>query len=356
MVSYLIRRFAFLVVTLVLASIVLFVLLRLLPGDPANALLSVGATKEQIASARADVGADLPVIEQFVRWFSQLARFDLGTSYISGLPVGPEIAQRLVVTVPLTLLAFVLAVIIAVPVGFVAAYKSHRWYGVALSAVSQLGIAVPVFWIGVLLVTFFALRLQLLPAGGFPQDDWQDPAAALRSLALPVITVAIVMAASVTRYVRSAVLDVLGSDYLRSSRALGASFAEAMWRHGLRNASVPVISILGIELATTFLGAVVVESVFALPGLGSMLLTSIAQHDYPDIQGVLFVSTFAVLIVGFLADTAQRLVDPRLRASVSGNRGGGSGGGGRRRGVGPASTAVPVAALPGTTDPGVVRS
>lgn len=324
MLSYLLRRFAFLVLTLVLAAIVLFVLLRLLPGDPANALLSVGATKEQIAAAREHVGENLPLIEQFFRWFGQLARFDLGTSYISGLPVGPEIAQRLVVTVPLTLLAFALAVIIAVPVGFVAAYKANRWYGILLSAISQLGIAVPVFWIGVLLVTFFALTLKVLPAGGFPQDDWADPAAALQSLALPVLTVALVMAASVTRYVRSAVLDVLGSDYLRSSRALGAGFAEAVWRHGVRNAAVPVISILGIELATTFLGAVVVESVYALPGLGSMLLTSIAQHDYPDIQGILFVSTFAVLIVGFVADLAQRLVDPRLRASVSGNRRGGT--------------------------------
>lgn len=335
MIPYLIRRFAFLVITLLLASIVLFLLLRLLPGDPANALLSVGATKEQIAAAREHVGENLPLIQQFFLWFGQLARFDLGTSYISGLPVGPEIASRLVVTVPLTLMAFLLAVIIAVPVGFLAAYRSNRWYGIALSAVSQLGIAVPVFWIGVLLVTFFALTLKVLPAGGFPQEDWADPGAALQSLALPVITVALVMSASVTRYVRSAVLDVLGSDFLRSSRALGATFSGAMWRHGLRNASVPVISILGIELATAFLGAVVVESVFALPGLGSMLLTAIAQHDYPDIQGILFVSTAAVLIVGFLADLAQRLVDPRLRGSVSGNRTGGTTG--RRRRATPAA-------------------
>jgi len=206
-----------------------------------------------------------------------------------------------------------------VPVGFIAAYRSRRWYGLALSALSQLGIAVPVFWIGVLLITAFALQLRVLPAGGFPRDDWADPLDAIRSLALPVITVAIVMSASITRYVRSAVLDVLGSDYLRTSRALGATFPSAMWHHGLRNASVPVISILGIELATTFLGAVVVENVFALPGLGSMLLKAIAQHDYPDIQGILFVSTFAVLVIGFLADLAQRLVDPRLRENVSGN-------------------------------------
>jgi len=319
MTTYVFRRLLFLVVTLFLAMAVLFVLLRLLPGDPANALLSLGATPQQIAAAQARVGADQPVLVQFGTWIGQLVTLDFGTSYISDLPVGPEIASRLVVTVPLTLIAFVLAVVVAVPVGFVAAYRSRRWYGLALSALSQLGIAVPVFWIGVLLITAFALQLRVLPAGGFPRDDWADPLDALRSLLLPVITVAIVMSASITRYVRSAVLDVLGSDYLRTSRALGASFGSAMWHHGLRNASVPVISILGIELATTFLGAVVVENVFALPGLGSMLLKAIAQHDYPDIQGILFVSTFAVLVIGFLADLVQRLVDPRLRDSVSGN-------------------------------------
>ena len=200
-----------------------------------------------------------------------------------------------------------------------AAWKADRWYGVALSAFSQLGIAVPVFWVGILLVDVFAITLGWFPSGGFPRDDWADPSAALGSLALPIITIALVMSASIARYVRSATLDVIGSDYLRNSRALGSGFGRAMWRHGLRNGAVPVISVLGIELATTFLGAVVVESVFTLPGLGSMLLKAIQQHDYPNIQGILFVSTLLVLIVGFIADIAQRLVDPRLRRSISGN-------------------------------------
>jgi peptide/nickel transport system permease protein len=318
--AYLLRRAAFLLGSLLLACVVLFVLLRLLPGDPANSLLSVGATPDQIAAARHQIGSDRPLPEQFVSWLGQMARFDLGKSFVSTLPVGGEITARLAVTVPLTLMAFLLAVIIAVPVGFVAAYRAHRWYGQLLGALSQLGIAVPVFWIGMLLVDVFALHLQMLPAGGFPADDWADPSGALTSLALPVVTVALVMSASLIRYVRSATLDVVDSDYLRTSRALGSSFTGAMWRHGLRNASVPVISILGIELATTFLGAVVVESVFALPGLGSMLVKGIAEHDYPTIQGVLFVSTFGVLLIGFLADLAQRLIDPRLRGRLAGVR------------------------------------
>ena len=153
----------------------------------------------------------------------------------------------------------------------------------------------------------------MLPAGGFPREGWSDPAEVLRHLALPVLTIALVMAGSLSRYVRSATLDVLGSDYLRNARAMGSTMNVAMLRHGLRNGAVPVISILGIELATAFLGAVVIEAVFALPGLGSMLLKAIAQHRLPEHPGYPFVSTLLVLSVGFMADVVQRLVDPRLR-------------------------------------------
>ncbi|MFB7560344.1 ABC transporter permease [Streptomyces brevispora] len=318
MTRYLLRRSLFLAVSLVLASIVLFALLRLLPGDPANALTAVGASPEQIAAARSSIGSDKPLPEQFTHWLGQLASGDLGSSFISALPVGPEVVSRLDLTIPLTLAAFVLAVLIALPAGFVAAYKRHTWYGGLLSGVSQLGIAIPVFWLGMILIAVFALNAGWLPAGGFPLDGWSLPGEAIRSLVLPVVTIALVMSASLIRYVRSATLDVLGSDYLRTARSLGSSFGQAMWRHGLRNASVPVVSVLGIELASTLLGAVVVESVFALPGLGSMLVTGIAQHDYPVVQGVLFVSTLAVLLIGFLADLVQRIVDPRLRGSLSG--------------------------------------
>ncbi|WP_349866976.1 ABC transporter permease [Leifsonia sp. WHRI 6310E] len=320
MAPYLLRRTAFLVVSLLLAMVALFFLLRVLPGDPANALLSVNATPQQIAAAQEQVGSNRPLVEQFFSWFGSLLSLDLGESFITSLPVGPEIVSRLAVTVPLTLISFVVALVLALPIGFVAAWKADRWYGIALSAFSQLGIAVPVFWVGILLVRVFSINLRWFPSGGFPRDDWADPAAALQSLALPIITIAIVMSASIARYVRSATLDVIGSDYLRNARALGSGFGAAMWRHGLRNGAVPVISILGIELATTFLGAVVVESVFTLPGLGSMLLRAIEQHDFQSIQGILFVSTFAVLIIGFAADVVQRLVDPRLRQSISGNR------------------------------------
>lgn len=320
MLPYIVRRLAFLVVSLIVAMVVIFVLLRLLPGDPANALLSVDATPEQIAAAQAQVGSDQPLAQQFFTWAGQMLRFDLGDSYISTLPVAPEIASRLQITLPLTLLAFALALVVSVVVGITAAVKSDRWYGSVLSGFSQLGIAVPVFWVGIILVWIFALGLGILPSGGFPRDDWEDPAEALRALILPVITIALVMSASLARYVRAATLDVLGSDYLRTARAGGSGLGEALLRHGLRNGAVPVVAILGIELSTTLLGAVVVESVFSLPGLGSMLLTGIEQHDFANIQGVLVVSTLFVLLVGFVADIGQRLIDPRLRGSVAGNR------------------------------------
>jgi peptide/nickel transport system permease protein len=258
-------------------------------------------------------------MEQFAHWIGDLASFNLGTSLIGHVPVGPEINSRLSVTVPLTLISFFVAITIAVPLGFLAAYKAKTWYGTILNAISQLGIAIPVFWVGVILILIFALRMMILPAGGFPPTGWNDPAQAIRSLILPVLTISLVMSASLIRYVRSATLDVINSDYLRTSRSLGSSFMSAMWRHGIRNAASPVVSILGMELATTFIGAVVVESVFALPGLGSFLVQAISQRDYPIIQGILFVSTMGVLLIGFLADLAQRFIDPRLSSSLAGS-------------------------------------
>jgi peptide/nickel transport system permease protein len=304
------------VLSLLIAAVVLFVLLRLLPGDPANALLGVGATDAQIEAARAQVGSDQPLSVQFARFLAKLATFDLGSSFVSKAPVLPEIANRLSVTLPLTILGFLLAIVMAVPLGIVTAVKADRWYGAAISVISQLGIAVPVFWLGILLITLFAVNLRIFPSGGFPLKGWSSFGEAAVSMVLPVLTIAIVIAASLLRYVRAATLDVLGSDYLRTARALGSGFTEALLRHGVRNGAVPVISILGIELATSFLGAVVVEKVYALPGLGSMLLLAIGQRDYPNVQGVLFVSTLMVLVIGFLADLLQRLVDPRLRGQV----------------------------------------
>jgi peptide/nickel transport system permease protein len=303
----------------VLAITVLFVVLRVL-GNPVYSLISVGATEEDIARAAARLGVDRPLPVQFLDYVGQLLRLDLGRSFSSGLPVGDEMLRRLNVTLPLTLLAFALSVIIALPVGFVAAWKARTWYGTAFSAVSQLAGAIPVFWVGIILIAVLALRARLLPAGGFPRTDWAEPSLAIRALVLPVVTIAIVSGSELARYVRSASLDVLGQTYLRTARATGQGFGGALLRHGLRNGIVPVISVLAIQLSTTFVGAVIIENVFALPGLGDMLLVGIREQDFPSVQGVLLFSTALVLALGFVADVVQRLLDPRRRGSLSGNR------------------------------------
>ena len=313
MLGYIIRRLFILLLSLFVAAIVLFVLLRLLPGDPANALVGVGATPEQIAAARTQLGSDQPLGMQFLTYLRDLAHFDLDNSFVSRASVLDEISRRLSVTLPLTFAAFFLALVIAIPLGILAAVKADRWFGLLLSVVSQIGIAVPVFWLGILLVYEFSLNLRLLPSGGFPLRGYADPIPAIKAMILPILTIAIVMSASLMRYVRASTLDVLGSDFLRTARALGESRTEALMRHGIRNTAVPVISVLGIELSTAFLGAVVVEQVFSLPGMGSMLLLGIQQRDYPSIQGVLIVSTLLVLMTGFLADLLPRVLDPRLR-------------------------------------------
>lgn len=301
-----------------LAATILFVVLRLF-GNPVFALISVGATDEDIARAAERLGVDRPIYVQFFDYVRQLLTLDLGQSFTNHLSVGDEIVRRLNVTLPLTLLSFTLSVLIAVPVGFLAAWKSRTWFGSTFSAASQVGGAIPVFWVGILLVAVLSLNLRWLPAGGFPRTDWAEPGVALRSLILPVLAIAIVAGSDLARYVRSATLDVLGQQYMRAARASGQSFGTALWRHGVRNGVVPVISILAIQLSTTFVGAVIVERVFALPGLGDMLLVGIKEQDFPSVQGVLLFSTALVLVLGFIADVIQRIIDPRLRESLSGN-------------------------------------
>jgi peptide/nickel transport system permease protein len=312
-VRHLLLRIGSLLVSLVLASIIVFVVLRLLPGDAAGATLGVGTTTDQLDQLRSELGTDQPVVTQYVQWVTSLLHGDLGTSFVSRLPVADLITQKLPITVPLSLAAFALAVLVSVPLGVIAAVHRRGPVGVAVSAVSQLGVAVPVFWVGVLLVLVFALQAKVLPAGGFPRTGWDDPAAAVRSLVLPVVTVAVAMSAVMVRYIRSATLDVLGQDHLRTARALGYGRWRALARHGLRNAAVPVVSILGIELATSLLGAVVIENVFALPGLGTLLLDSVKSRDLPVVQALVLLLTAVVLVTNALVDGLQRVIDPRLR-------------------------------------------
>ena len=314
MLVYALRRIAVFLASLLAASILVFALLDLLPGDPAQVILGQQATPERVETLRAELGLDRPAPVRYLDWVGGLVQGDFGESYVSGAAVGPMIAQRLQVTVPLAGLGMVLALVLAAPLG-VAAAARHRGVGDALiSGASQIGIAIPAFWAGLLLVTLFAVRLGWLPSGGFTPFT-TSPGEWLRSMVLPVTSLAIVQAAILTRYVRSSILEVMREDFVRTARAKGLTRGKALLRHGLRNAAIPVVTILGLQFAFLFAGTIIIENVFFLPGLGRMILQAANARDLVLVQGTVMVLTAAILLVNLLVDLAYRVLDPRLRSA-----------------------------------------
>lgn len=312
MIPYLLKRLAVLVVSTAVAAVLVFTFMAVLPGDPAEVALGVNATPEAVAELRRQFGTDRPAAEQFLDWAGGLAGGDFGTSYVTSAPIGPQIADRLGVTAVLVLGGMAVALLAAIPAGTFAAVHHRNPLGAAISAASQVGIAVPAFLAGILLVFVFAVRAQALPSGGYVPFA-EDPAGWLRGLLLPWLSLGLVQGAVLTRYVRSAVLDVMREDFLRTARAKGRGRMGALWRHGLRNAAVPVVTVLGLQLATLLIGAVVVERVFVIPGLGDLLLNGVATRDLLLVQGVVMVLVVAVLLINFLVDVAYAVLDPRLR-------------------------------------------
>lgn len=306
------QRTAILVASLIIASVVVFAVLAVLPGDPARVALGVNATEEAVVRLREQFGLDRPLVVQYADWAGGLLRGDLGTSYVSKSPVGPQVADRLQVTGILVLASMLVALVVALPAGVVMAVRHRRLSGLLLSAVSQVGVAVPAFLAGILLITVFAVRLRWLPANGWTPPA-ADPVMFLKQLTLPALSLGLVQGAVLTRYVRSAILDVLHEDYLRTARAKGLTAGRALVRHGLRNAAVPVVTVLGLQLATLLIGAVVVERVFVVPGLGSLLLDGVADRDLLVVRDVVMVLVVAVLLVNFLVDLLYVAIDPRLR-------------------------------------------
>ncbi|MEV1172899.1 ABC transporter permease [Nonomuraea sp. NPDC049784] len=312
MTLYLIKRLAVLVASTAVAGVVVFAFMALLPGDPAEIALGVNATPDAVAALRKQFGTDRAPVVQFLDWFGGLVHGDFGTSYVTSSPIGPQISDRLGVTAVLVLGGMAVALAIAVPLGTFAAVQHRNPLGAAISAVSQVGIAIPAFLAGILLVFVFAVQAQALPSGGYVPIA-ENPGEWLRSLLLPWLSLGLVQGAVLTRYVRSAVLDVMREDYLRTARAKGRGSTGALWRHGLRNASIPVVTVLGLQLATLLIGAVVVERVFVIPGLGDLLLNGVAGRDLLLVQGVVMVLVVAVLLINFVVDVAYHLLDPRLR-------------------------------------------
>lgn len=315
MILRLLQRLAILLVSLAVSSVIVFAFMAVLPGDPARVALGVNATDSAVAEMRREFGLDRSPVAQYLSWVTGLVTLDPGNSYVSSTAIGPQLSDRLQVTLWLVVAAMALAVVVAIPVGTVMAVRHRQVSGLALSAVSQLGVAIPAFLAGILLITVFAVNLGWLPANGWtPPAD--DPVMFLKQLVLPVLSLGLVQAAVLTRYVRSAVLDVLREDYLRTARAKGLTPMRALVRHGLRNAAVPVVTVLGLQLATLLIGAVVVERVFVIPGLGSLLLDSVSQRDLIMVQDVVMILVVAVLVVNFVVDLLYLLIDPRLRVGA----------------------------------------
>ena len=306
------RRVAAFVATLVFLSALVFVVVRVLPGDPAALILGVESNPETVARLRQALGLDRPLAVQYVDWLARAARGDLGTSIQYDVPVGRLILSRLPVTLPLALMAAAIMIAVALPLGVYAATRHRRAGDYAAMLVSQLGIAVPAFWSGLLLILLFSVRLGWFRSGGF--DGWSaGVVAGVKALLLPAIALGAFQAAVLVRATRSAVLDVLREDYVRTARAKGVAERRVVARHALRNAMIPIVTVMGIQLGQLIAGAIVLESVFALPGLGRLALVAIGARDLPVVQGVTLFVAASIVFINFAVDLAYAALDPRIR-------------------------------------------
>ncbi len=310
--GYILSRLISLVVSLSAASVVIFAAVEVVPGDPAAFMLGLNASDDTIAALRAELGLDGSVLERYVSWVGGMLTGDFGTSYTYRVPVADLVSQRIVVSLPLAGYALLLSTLLAVPAGLVAAAWRGRAPDYGIMAASQLGIAVPNFWFAMLLVLAFAITWKIFPAGGFP--GWEAGFwAGMRALTLPAIALALPQAAILARVLRSALIEQTGQDYIRTARAKGLSSGAALRRHGLRNAMIPVLTILGLQFSFLLAGAIIIENVFFLPGLGRLIFQGITQRDLVVVESVTMLLVCAVIMVTFLVDIAYALVDPRLR-------------------------------------------
>jgi peptide/nickel transport system permease protein len=318
MFSFLCKRILILIATLFLVSGVIFLVLRVIPGDPAQIILGIQATPEILQELRHKMGMDLPLIVQYGQWLGGLLRGDFGQSIAYDVPITALILSRMEVTVPLAILSILFAVLFSIPLGIYAATRRNRLgdYGVMLF--SQIGLAIPQFWAGILLILFFAVHLQWFSAGGF--KPWaESPWLALKSLLLPAFSLGLIRAAVLARLTRSCMLDALREDYIRTARAKGLAEKMVVYKHGLRNALIPVVTILGLQMGELLAGAIIIENVFHLPGLGRLVFLAIGQRDLPVVQGVGLLIAFIIVVVNFLVDLMYGVVDPRIRMRQEGS-------------------------------------
>ena len=311
---FLFKRFLTFLATLVGASVVIFTVLEVLPGNAAQMLMGPDAAPEAVAALTTQLGLDQPALTRYGHWVSGMLQGDLGNSSTYSTPVLELVLERLALTVPLALLAMLITTVIALLAGLYAASHHNKAGDVGVMSLAQIGIAIPNFWFAILLILLFSVHLKWFSAGGFP--GWGDePLQALKSLLLPALSLAVVQAAILARITRSAVLEVMREDFVRTARAKGLSRRATLWRHVLRNALIPVITVMGLQFANLLAGTIVVENVFFLPGLGRLIFQSIANRDLIVVRNCVMLLASMVVVVNFVVDLLYAVIDPRVKAS-----------------------------------------
>jgi peptide/nickel transport system permease protein len=317
MVAYIIRRLLQLIPVVLLSSFLVFMLLHLVPGDPAETVAGPDATPEVIQAVRVKMGLDQPLLVQYGIWLGQIAQGDLGKSYISKMPVIELVGYAFPATMQLALSSLLLAIVISLPLGVIAAIRQGSKIDLFVQGYTALGLGVPNFWLGILLILLFALVLGMLPPGG-RIDPMQNPGLGLKSLILPSITLGLHMSAVFTRFVRTAMLEVLHEDYVRTARAKGLHERNVVVGHALRSALVPVVTVVGLQFGRLLGGAVVVESVFAWPGVGRLIIQAVEQRDYTVVSAALLWLVMVFVLINLITDITYAYLDPRIRLSRGG--------------------------------------
>ena len=312
MQRYLARRLLLLVPTLLLASVLIFAIIALAPGDPARMMLGAQATPEEVAVERERLGLDRPIPVRYAIWLTDVVRLNLGVSQSNRRPVASLIADALPNTMRLALISLAVAMLIGFPLGILAAINSNRRIDAIVTGINSLGLAMPAFWVGLLLILFFSVYLRWLPASGIGEPN-RPLYERLHYLLMPVATIALSNLSVFSRYVRSAMIDVLSADYVRTARAKGLGERLVIGRHALRNAMIPVVTIVGIQFGRLLGGAVVTESVFAYPGIGRLVINSIQNRDYPVVQATLMLVVLIFLVTNIIIDASYAYLDPRVK-------------------------------------------
>ncbi len=312
MLSYVKARLFTLVISLVLSSFIIFLLIEGVPGDPAAFMLGINATEETIGALRQELGLNHNFFNRYIDWSIGMLSGDFGISYTYRVPVQELIIERLKVSLPLAILSLTLSILIALPAGMIAAQFQGKKIDYSIMAVSQVGIAIPNFWFAMILVLIFSINLRWFSAGGFYGWD-SGVLLGLKSLTLPAISLALPQASILSRVIRSSILNTLTEDYIRTARAKGLSLKKIIPKHAFRNALIPILTILGLQFSFLLAGAIIIENVFFLPGLGRLIFQAIVQRDLIVVESVVMILVFSVIVVNFLVDLLYLLIDPRLR-------------------------------------------